>query len=101
MWEVSEDQKETKAKFNKEIESIRAFHTGPLKRCSQCGRLVFHPCLACEMERKSRISDPLDADPLDESDLRIELQGKERQRYEHFHVQKVMDEIAKEILIVQ
>ena len=83
-------------KFDKEIESIRQFHSGPLMRCSLCGRPVFHPCLACETERKSRVSDPFDAIPAEPNEGGIELQSDERQRYEYFHMQKVRDENAKE-----
>ena len=86
---------QTKVRLDRELDAIRVFHEGPLQRCSQCGRLVFHPCHACETVRKVRVHDPFDTVPSDWDELRIELQGKERQRYEHFRLQKVMDETAK------
>jgi len=96
MTEVLEDKKETNTRFNKEIEAIRLFHKGPLKQCTRCHRLVFHPCRACEAERNGRVSDPLDTEPVDWDELRIELPSEERQRYEYIHLQKVMAETAKE-----
>jgi len=86
---------QTQVRLDRELDAIRVFHEGPLQRCSQCGRLVFHPCHACETVRKVRVHDPLDTVPSDWDELRIELRDQERQRYEHFHMQKVMDGTAK------
>ena len=94
---VVTENPETKVKFNKELEAIRVFHAGPLKRCHQCGRLVFHPCHACEMMRRGNVHDPFDTDLLDWDELRIELQDKERKRYEYVRLQKVTDEIDETI----
>ena len=87
--------RETTTKFDRELEAIRVFHTGPLKRCSQCGRMVFLPCLFCETERKVKVSDPFDAVCLDSDELRVELQGEERKRYEYFHLTKIADEVRR------
>ena len=89
-----EGNKEKNVWFDKELESIRQFHEGPLKRCFQCGRLVFHPCHACETTRKSRVCDPLDVDLVDWDELCIDLRHEERQRYEQFHAQKVLNETS-------
>ena len=91
---VTENQ-ETKVLFNKELETIRTFHAGPLKRCSQCGGLVFHPCLACELTRKGYVSDPIDTKYADGDELRIGLHDKERLRYEQVRLQKVMAETVQ------
>lgn len=96
MQTVLEDNQATNPRYSKELEWIQQFHEGPLKRCSQCGRLVFHPCLVCATERKTRVRDPFDDDPTERGDFPIELRDNERRRYEHFHAQKMKDELAKE-----
>ena len=95
MTAVTENQ-ETKIRFSKELETIRTFHTGPLKRCSQCGRLVFHPCLACEITCKGPASDPFDTEYTEWDELRMELEGNVQQRYEQVRSQKMMTETASE-----
>ena len=87
---------EPKAGFNKEIEAIRPFHSGPLKRCSRCGRMVFHPCLVCETERKGNIADPFDTGEADGDDLHVELLGEERKRYEYARLEKLAESVRRE-----
>ena len=85
----------TKPKLDMDIEAIRHFHTGPLQRCSRCGRMVFHPCLICETSRKGKVSDPFDGDRLDWVEFPIELQGDERKRYEYLRLKKITEEVRQ------
>ena len=79
-------------KLDMDIEAIRHFHTGPLQRCSQCGRPVFNPCLICETERKGKVFDPFDGVEGEEAELLVELQDEERERFQYLHLQKVAEE---------
>jgi hypothetical protein len=81
-------ERRVKVMNSKEAGEIRHFHQGQLERCPRCGRLMFQPCLACLMEIDGKVFDPFDAEQDDPDILRIQLFGRERQRYEHFHLEK-------------
>ncbi|MDR1962687.1 MAG: hypothetical protein LBQ50_02795 [Planctomycetaceae bacterium] len=80
-----------KTVHNIEAEEFRHFHTGPLERCPRCGRLTFQPCLACLTELDGEVLDPFDAEQNESDILRIQLMGRERQRYEYFHLEKTAE----------
>lgn len=71
-----------------EAEEYRHFHSGELKRCPQCGRMVFQPCLICQTEAECGISDPLKKEEPEEDFLQLRLYGRARKRYERFRLQK-------------
>ena len=89
-------EQKAKKKFDKETESIRPFHQGSLRRCPECGRKVFLPCLACTVEQECQIPDPFDRPNWVSEMLRIQLQGEERQRYEYIRLEKIAETVRRE-----
>ena len=71
-----------------EAEEYRHFHSGELKRCPQCGRMIFQPCLICLTEAECGLSDPPDEKEPIEDILPIRLYGRARKRYERFRLEK-------------
>ena len=70
-----------------EAEEYRHFHSGELKRCPKCGRMIFQPCLVCQTEAEGNIRDLVIEEPEDEC-FQIRLYGRARKRYERFRLQK-------------
>lgn len=81
----------------RELDYLRNFHDGRFGRCPSCGSAVFLPCLACELRRRGKENDPFDMPPGGSTDeLRIQLQGEERRRYEYLRLQKVAETLRHE-----
>lgn len=79
--------------WTSEAESFRHFHDGPLERCEHCGRIVFRPCLACTLERSGQVHDPFEESREAVDELRLQLQGEDRQRYENLRRKKAIESI--------
>jgi hypothetical protein len=91
-------EKKTNRTVCTEIDEFRHFHHDrSFGRCPECGRMVFLPCLACLTEIEGEVNDPFETEKTEQDLLRIQLSGRERQRYEHFHLKKVTNANQEEL----
>jgi len=70
-------------------------HSGPPKRCPECGGLVYLPCQLCKA-RRIRDDAPAGASdaPVDAADVDLDLQltGRQRKRYEKLRARRMAAE---------